>query len=730
MSRERNPVIALVGNPNTGKTSVFNALCGTRQRVGNYPGVTVDRKKGRLVRDNFEAEVIDLPGCYSLRATSPDELLAADTIMGRATDTPPPDLIIYTLDATNLRRNLYLFSQISETGIPVVIALTMADLLEKEGIELDISCLEKQLRIPVVPVNAGNSDEVIKLIETVEKAVETARPPRSFEYPEKLQPVVTGLCTLLNRTLSISYFETANVLFYDHDPLTERLCSIEQTAEQIQEARETARGRDALIPNLITSARYHWARKITEKCEKRNPKAKSLSDRIDAFLTHRVFGLLAFSSIMFLVFTAIYSWAAPFMDSIDLLFATAGSYAGSLLEGYPLLQSLVADGIIGGVGSVLVFLPQILILFALITLLEDSGYLSRASFLMDKLLSWSGLNGRAFIPMLSSFACAIPGIMGTRVMPDKRARLTTILVAPLMSCSARLPVYVLMIGAFIEPQYGPVWAGVTLFLMHMVGPFFALLAAFIFNRGLLKTPKVPFVLEMHPYRLPHWRNVTYRVYEAGKKFTLQTGSIILAFSILIWAAAYFPRPDSIAEKINTEYSQKISEIKGSAAHEQSLEEKIDNLKSEREQKIAATYLENSVLGTLGKAIQPAFEPLGFDWKITVGVLGAFPARELIIATMGILYNLGDDTDEESELLREKLQKAEHPDGRKVFTPLVAITLMVFFALCAQCLATLATAKSELNSTRWPVFMFIYMTTLAYLVAMAVYQVGSALGWGV
>jgi ferrous iron transport protein B len=475
------------------------------------------------------------------------------------------------------------------------------------------------------------------------------------------------------------------------------------------------------------SLRYGWAQNVVDQVERREETGPSLTDRLDGFLIHRFFGLIIFAGIMFLVFQSIYTWAVPFMDLIDFLFVSLSAGVGSLFEDMPVLQSLIADGVIAGVGSVVIFLPQIIILFLFVAVLEDSGYLARTAFLMDKLVSWTGLNGRAFIPMLSGFACAIPAIMATRVMPDPKARMATILVTPLTSCSARLPVYLLLISTFIEPRFGAGWAAFCLFAMHALGLVLALPIAWLLNRKVLKSRPLPFVLEMPSYKMPKAGNVLYRAGQAGGSFLRQAGTIIFACSILIWALSYFPRSPSIEEPIEAEYAVKIAALGQEDLSPEELAERMERLDEEKSSAIAGAYLEHSYLGRAGKAVQPVFAPLGFDWKISVGVLGAFPAREVIISTLGIVYSLGE-VDETSTGLKDRLKTETNEKGEPVFTPLVAVTLMVFFALCSQCMSTLATVRRELNSWKWTAFLFFYMTLLAYLGGLIIYQGGRLLGW--
>lgn len=745
-SVRKRPVIAIAGNPNTGKSTIFNALCGTRQKVANYPGVTVDKKMGFLKlagASHASVELVDLPGLYSLTAVSPDEEAAADVLMGRLGEggSERPDVILCILDATNLQRNLFLFSQVRELDQPVVVALTMTDLLESAQVRLDIPALEKKLGVPVVPVVSRDREDLRKLREALRAALESASGEASDsgkqaavpgpDFPAELERLVVDLQSELSETLPLGGFEARQLLIGDSHALVPRINEISSARDTLQRLRKDAHAL-ALNPAGIAVARYRWVDGILKGVEERaQNERKSFSQKLDAFLTHRLFGFAAFAGIMYTVFQAIYSWAGPFMDFIDEGTGLLGEFVGGFLVATPMLQSLVVDGVITGVGSVVIFLPQIIILFLFIAFLEDSGYLARAAFLMDRLLGWTGLNGRAFIPMLSSFACAVPGVMAARVMPDPRARLTTILIAPLMSCSARLPVYLLMIGAFIEPHFGAGWAALTLFGMHGLGLVVALPVAWILNRGFLKTPSIPFVLELPEYRWPVASNVAFRAYEASKKFLVRAGTVIFAASIVIWAMSYFPRPDSIAANIEAQYAEQLGAVPESTSSVSELPDDAaaaaEELRAQIDNEISGAYLEQSFLGRLGHAVQPIFAPLGFDWKISVGILGAFPAREVIIATLGIIYNVGADVDEESGSLRDRMAAETHDDGSAVYTPLVAVTLMVFFALCSQCMSTLATVWRELNNWRWAGFMFVYMTALAYVFGLVVYQAGRAFG---
>ncbi|MCB1189741.1 MAG: ferrous iron transport protein B [Leptospiraceae bacterium] len=726
----KQPTIALAGNPNTGKTTLFNVLCGTRQRTGNYPGVTVEKKEGTIKIDSQIISVIDLPGFYSLNADSPDEMVAKDTLMGRTKGVDRPDLVIMIVDATNLKRNLYLFSQIADMEIPIVVALTMMDLLKENEITLDLEILEKELNVPVVPIKGGDSECIQNLKNQIQKSLQNPKNSViNLPYPDSLQQILLDAKVELSDFIPISKYEVENLLFRKRDALTGKISSL-GGKESITQYKEKLEKQGFMVPGKIASLRYQWIQSVVQLAEKRIPKTtKSFSEKLDTIFTHRFLGLLTFIAVMYFVFSSIYAWASPMMDGIEVFFDFLKKNVGSAFADIPILESLVGDGIISGVGSVVIFVPQIAVLFTLITILEDTGYLSRAAFLMDKLLSWTGLNGRAFIPLLSCYACAVPGIMAARVMSNYRARILTILIAPLMSCSARLPIYVLLIGAFIEPKYGAAWAAITLFLMHGLGLFIALPIAWVFNRSFLKTKSIPFILEMPPYRLPSWRNVLLRVYESVKKFLMQAGTIIFISSIVIWTLSYFPRPESLRTTIEAKYLSEITSIQSNQGFSQTeIKEKTQEIRSMQEKEIASAYLGQSILGRSGKFIEPVFAPLGFDWKISLGILSAFPARELIVATLGIIYNVGDSVDEKSTTLKEKIKADKNEKGELVYRPLTAISLMIFFALCSQCMSTLAAAKKELNSISLATFLFVYMTALAYICSLTVYQVGTFLGY--
>ncbi len=645
--------IALAGNPNAGKTTLFNALTGLKQKVANYPGVTVERKEGPWTLGSREARVIDLPGLYSLDATSLDEQIASEILRGERSDLSKPDVVIAIVDATNLERNLYLVTQILERGTPAVVALTMIDVFERQRHEVDIETLSRLLKTPIVAVNAKTGRGVEDLADAVESVLGTS--PEPLDLAE-------------------------------------------------EDSSENAR----------IFARYGFIADVVQESVRHNDRDRHrLSEKIDRVLTHRIFGLLILVAILLLIFQTIFSWSSLPMDLLEQGFgALAEAVKGSMPEG--ILADLVADGMIAGVGGVVVFLPQILLLFFFISLLEDSGYMARAAFLMDKLMSRVGLHGKAFLPLFSSFACAIPGIMATRTIENRRDRFATIMIAPFMSCSARLPVYTLMIATFFADRSigGFLSVGAVLMLaMYSLGIVVAIIAAFVLKRTLLKAPPPPFLMELPPYRLPNLRTVIQNMITRAWLFLKRAGTVILAISIVLWALMYFPRTAPQEPVVNT--PDVVQNESGEVGPEVSRE---------------SEQLKHSFAGKLGHAIEPAIAPLGFDWKIGVALIASFAAREVLVSTLSIIYNVGKDENEGSETLSSAVRNAKRDDGTPVWTPLTALTLMVFFVLAMQCMSTLAIVRRETNSWRWPLFMFAYMTILAYSFALVTYQGGKLLGF--
>lgn len=730
------PVVALVGNPNTGKSTLFNRLTGLRQRIANYPGITTEAKLGVLrLPDGRSADLLDLPGAYSLSATSLDEQVVVDVMTGHA-GHPRPDLIVCVLDATNLKRNMFLASQLAEYELPMVLVLNQWDEAVKRRMAIDVAALEAELGVRVLPTVGTKGVGLDALREAVAEGLDSPRKMKRIAW----RPCVDEACGLLRSGLSkrgvnLTGAEMQRLLFDCRSTLRDRLSvPREEAADLVCEARQCVR-RAGLNP-AAAEAILHYEHMDAILSRAARSAARSLrsgDESIDALLVHRFWGVVIFVAIMWVVFQSVYAWASPFMDAIEAATGWLQGLVAPMLGGMPAFQSLVIDGVIGGAGGVVVFLPQIFILFFFIALLEDSGYMARGAFLMDKLFGWCGLNGKSFVPLLSSFACAIPGIMAARSLEDPKARLTTILLAPFMSCSARLPVYVLFIGAFVEPAYGAAAAGWTLFAMHFIGLAISLPLAWVLNEFVLKTRHQPFILEMTSYKVPDMRNVAIKVWEGGREFLLRAGTVILAFSILIWALLYFPRPDGVAEQARAEFVAEQAAESGVpvAVVEARLaaDEDGDDLARRLDVAIEAAFIEQSYLGRFGQAIQPVFALAGFDWKITVGVLSSFPAREVIIATLGIIYQMGSDVDEESEGLRERMASEKWPSGPKAGTPVftipVVFSIMVFFALCMQCGATVAVIGRQIGWS-WAVGLFFGMTMLAWLAAVATYQIGSLL----
>ena len=681
-----------------------------------------------------EVELIDLPGTYSLSASSLDERVAVDVITGYGLGGRAPDLVVVVVDVENLRRNLFLASQASELGVPMVIALNCWDVAERKGLQIDSKLLAQRFGVPVVPTIAKRKSGTMELAKAVEKALETRPTMVRPLWPEPVQNAIRKLQQELvtDRGEALREGELQRLLFDRRSAVRERLKTPASEHVPIIEAVREQLYKDGFQPDAAESTlRFRFLNPLLNDVLERQAamKRRSKSEGIDQLLLHKFWWLLVFMGMMYVVFQSVYTWAGPVMGLIESVVAWAQGIASEALAGTPMLQSLIADGIIGGVGAFLVFLPQILVLFFFISLLEASGYMARAAFLMDKLFQWCGLNGKSFVPLLTSFACAIPGIMATRTINDNKARLITILVAPLMSCSARLPVYLLLIGAFIEPRYGSNVAGATLFAMHFVGALVAAPFAWVLNKTVNKGRKpTPFVMELPHYRVPQVKLILFRMYESGKEFVVRAGTVIFAMTIIIWALLYFPRPPELQDQLATEYIAQISQDSTSGIAE-SIEHDA-NQSSELERQVAARYLEQSYMGRFGKFVQPIFEPAGYDWKITVGVLASFPAREIIISTLGITYALGGEVDEASDDLRNTLSHAKWETGPRTGEPVfnipVALSIMVFFALCMQCGATLAVIAKELN-WRWAAGSFIALTSLAWLAAVLVYQIGTLFG---
>lgn len=699
--------IALVGNPNTGKTTIFNALTGLRQKVGNYPGVTVEKKTGLLPGQNgARIRVNDLPGLYSLTPKSVDDQISIEVLTGRHAEVSNLRLVVVAVDASNLSRNLYLVTQIVELGFPVIVALNMMDIASKKGMTIDHEKLSALLKIPVIPVVANKNQgiEVLRASILEQIQVTKADPETNWEMEvavsEAVAPIAgwyaahAGFNTVGARAEALRVVSSKKALSVwlaycqkSGKPEGTELNSM------VEAARRNLATQDVSWEMLEAKLRYEWIDALCHRVIRRGRTTDySLSDRIDRVLTQRIAGPIIFLVIFAVIFQSIFTWAEIPMNAIDSFVAWLGS---AVNEAMPdgVLRDLIVDGVIAGVGAILVFLPQILFLFFFLSLLEDTGYMARVAFMLDRIMRSVGLSGRSVIPLLSSFACAVPGIMATRTITSSKDRLITIMVAPLMSCSARLPVYTLMIGAFIPGEtYLGFFSlqGLTLLSMYVLGIAGAVGAALVFKKFLIKGRKTTFIMEMPPYRRPSSRWVLYQLYERGKIFVLNVGQIILAISVVLWFLASYPKPDA------------------------------PNVTAEK-------AIQESFAGKIGHAIEPVIEPLGFDWKIGIGLITSFAAREVLVSTMATIYNV-EGADETSGSLRDALRKAKNPEtGAPVYTPLVALSLMVFFVFACQCMSTVAIVKRETNSWRWPVIMIVYMTAMAYVASLAVYQGGKLLG---
>ena len=690
------PAVVTMGNPNTGKSTLFNLLTGMSQKVSNYPGVTVEQVSGHVTLGDANVQLIDVPGTYSLAAHSPDEKIAVDVLCGNVEGMPLPDAVLIVVDATNLRRNLFLATQILEAGLPTVIALNMTDRLQAVGLELDIGKIQMALGVPVVPVSATDSSGIDELRRALEQCLREQPRPKfvinadidaavselAQRYPPQHGPEHT---IELRRALLDAGGYAEQCLVARHG--TETIDVLAQLREQIGAGRG--------LSALEARDRYSWIQQLLNNAiTKSELERPNLSDRIDAVANHPIAGSLLFVFVMALVFQAVFSFSAPLVDAIDVVTGSLASQASSML-GPGLVGSFVSEGVIAGVGSVIVFLPQIVILFAFIIVLEDSGYMARAAFMMDRAMRGLGLSGQSFIPMLSSFACAVPGIMGTRIIAHPTDRLATIVAAPFMTCSARLPVYSLLIAAFLpETRYlgGLVnLQGLVLLGLYLLGISGGALTAFAMNRLLSKRGTTPFLLEMPPYRRPRVRPVMMKILNRAWIFLKRAGTIIFSVALIIWLLVSFPR----------------LEIPGQNGTD-------------------APAFETSYLGRVSHAITPVFAPLGWDWKVTASVVASFPAREVVIAALGTIYAVDPDSADDSATLTERIQQAVHADGSPVYTLPMVVGLLIFYAFCLQCVSTMAVMRRETGTWRWPLCAWVYMTSLGYLGALLSFQIGTRL----
>ena len=736
--------VVLCGNPNCGKTTLFNALTGLRAKVGNYSGVTVERKEGRLIGATGDSDftILDLPGTYSLSPQSLDEQIARDVLFHRLREVPAPDLVVVVVDASNLQRNLYFATQVIELGYPTIVALNMIDVARENGHEIDHAKLGRELGVSVFPVVASKGEGVKSLREAI--LATTARPrqpvvPRQFcALPDALAVETTALSSALIQAFPESCFQSrseALLVLSDEKFLP---MSGAHYPEGIRAAVVAARGRldGAGVDwrSAAIEARYICLAAIQQLVTTETAtQTENWSDRIDRVVTHKIWGSLIFIGIMALMFQSIFTIAKWPMDMLEAGVEWFGGLIGGMLDAGA-LHSLLVDGVIAGVGAVIVFLPQICLLFFFIGLLEDTGYMARAAFLMDRLMSKVGLHGKSFIPMLSSFACAIPGIMATRTIESPKDRLVTILVAPLMSCSARLPVYTLLIAACIPPKrFAGVFGlqGLTMLAMYMLGIVVALLMAWLFKKTLLKGPTPMLILELPPYKHPLPSTVLRHMWERSKLFLRRAGTVILGINILLWFLASYPKSAAIEQ----EFAAKRQVIAGATpapgADAQAAAADRATKLAALDNEEAGENLRHSYAGRGGQWIEPLIAPLGFDWKIGIGIVSSFAAREVFVSTMSLVYNVGkgDDSDQATMTLAQTLRDETRADGSRVYTTLVGVTLMVFYVFALQCVSTVAIVRRETNSWKWPIFQWLYMGLLAWVLAFLTYQGGRLLGFG-
>ena len=698
----RLPRLALIGNPNSGKTSLFNQLTGLNQKVGNFPGVTVDRKTGvAQLGGARRAEIIDLPGTYSLYPKSLDERVIADMLYNPASPDYP-DFVVVTVDASNLRRSLLLFSQLADLDLPAILALNMTDVAAERGIALDVPVLERELGVPVVPMNARKGIGVAAL--RIVMAEQLAAPPavRFWEPTEELLPLVRQIryyFNLHNDYLALHYAHQFRALGFLSDDDRAYLAELtakykfDSTAEQ---ARETV-SRYGHINELLLEA------VTVTRTERREP----ASNRIDKVLTHRVFGYLIFLGVLFGLFEAIFSLAKYPMDAIDAGIAALSAFIQAHAHG-PLIR-LLTEGVLAGLGGVLIFIPQIALLFAFLAVLEETGYMARVTFLMDKLMRPFGLSGKSVVPLISGLACAVPAIMGARTIESWKDRMLTIFVTPLMSRSARIPVYTVLVALVVPDQ---TWGGffnlrgLVLLGLYLLGLTSALLSALLLKTVLKARERSYFIMEFPVYRWPRWKNVGLTIIEKVKAFVLQAGKVIVAISVLLWVLASYGPGDRQARA-----EAQVRQAAAAAARPAG---------PDTERAVAAARLETSYAGSFGHLLEPAIRPLGFDWKIGISLLTSFAAREVFVGTMSTIYSVGQDAD--LGTVQQKLAGEKDLAGRPFFTPARAMSLLVFYVFAMQCMSTLAVTYRETKSWRWPLAQLIYMTGLAYAASLFVWQV--------
>jgi ferrous iron transport protein B len=697
--------IALVGNPNSGKSSLFNSLTGLNQKVGNFPGVTVDKKTGAFaLQTDAAAELIDLPGSYSLYPRRADEWVSYKVLMNQD-KTLHPDVTVVVTDASSLRRNLLFASQIIDLKIPVVIALTMMDIARQKEIRIDVKSLERELGVPVIPVNPRKN----KGIEELKKAIlltarQQYRPP-AFDFIAAKQLAPAAIAEVKDLLPKLSDYAAVHYLInhesFDFDT---------KTQEQIESIEKENNFQHTGVQANEIMQRYYRIKQVMQVSvtEKTKKEKELFAEKLDKVLLHRVWGYLILPGVLFFLFQSVF-WIAEYpMGIIERAFVNIGSWFGRILPaGW--FSDLFINGVLPGLSGIMVFVPQIMILFGLITVLEETGYMARISFLTDKLMRKVGLNGKSVMPMISGFACAVPAIMSVRNIENQKERLLTILVTPLMSCSARLPVYTILIALVIPETYFLGFLslqGLIMMGLYLFGVVMALTVSWIAKRWIKIKEKSFFILELPHYRPPRWKNVLYTMIEKAKVFVFDAGKVIMVISLLLWILSSFGPKDNM-KTTAAKYDELIAQSPANA------------IALEKEKQSA--LLQNSYAGVMGKYIEPVIAPLGYDWKIGIALITSFAAREVFVGTMATLYSVeGDETDQQT--LRQKMATATKPDGSKVYTTATGVSLMLFYLLAMQCMSTLAVVKRETNSWKWPLIQLFYMTGLAYLVSMVTYWV--------
>ena len=708
--------VALVGNPNCGKTSLFNFASGAHEHVGNYSGVTVDAKEGVFKQNGYTFRIVDLPGTYSLSAYTPEELY----VRKHLNENQQPDIVINVIDASNLERNLYLTTQLIDMDVQMVIALNMYDELEKAGNKFDYESLARMIGCPIVPTISKTGFGIEELFNRVIKVYEEEDPVVRhihINYGDILEKGIANIKHSIhkvdsNMPKSISRRYLSIKLLENDQEIESQIRKFPDGEQIIQERNRNA----AQIENLLqedcetalTDARYGFiSGALRETFEQNKIKEATSTQIIDLFVTHKVLGFPIFLLFMWIMFEATFRLGDYPMQGIEWLVEVIGNFVRTHMAEGP-LKDLLVDGIIGGVGGVIVFLPNILILYAFISFMEDSGYMARAAFIMDKIMHKMGLHGKSFIPLVMGFGCNVPAVMATRTIESRNSRMITMLVTPLMSCSARLPVYVLITGALFPKN-----ASFVLLSLYVTGVILAVILARVFKRAFFHEEDVPFVMELPPYRMPTGKSILLHMWEKAKQYLHKMGGIILVASIIIWFLGYFPRETSRT----ADFKQQIASIENTQI---SPEEKAKQLQ-EIEHQMAMDHQENSYIGRIGQIISPVMEPLGFNWKISVSLLSGMAAKEIVVSTLSVLYTGSDDSE---QALTERLLQEKNPDGTDVFTPLVGLSLMLFVLLYFPCIATVTAIVNESHSWKWGAFVILYTCCLAWVVSFLVYQIGN------